>query len=79
MAYLLGALVVWVPLLALAGTVTWFCFALVREWEQRAQRRRRAAWWAANPYERGAARALDAIADRNGYAATLDEYGQLER
>lgn len=71
---LLGALVVWAPLLALSATVV-VC-AVVHAWQAwaRLQRRRRADWWASHPYERGGARAADAIADHNGWTDTLTEY-----
>lgn len=78
MAALLGALVVWVPLLTLALTMA-VC-AVAHAWQtwQRVQRARRAAWWAAHPYDRGEARALDAIAYRNGQVDTHAEYGRYE-
>ena len=76
MAALLGALVIWAPLLAIAGTIV-VC-AVVHAWQAwaRLQRRRRAGWWASHPYERGGTRAADAIADHNGYVDTYAQYGR---
>ena len=74
MMYLLGALVVWVPLLALAGTVA-VC-AIAHAWQawQRIQRARRAAWWAQQqPYDRARVRALEAYAWERGQREALAE------
>lgn len=74
MAYVLGALVVWVPLLAIAGTVA-VC-AVAHAWQvwQRVQRARRAAWWAAQqPYDRAKVRALEAYACERGGQDALRE------
>lgn len=71
---LLGALVVWVPLLALSLTVA-VC-AVAHAWQvwQRVQRARWAAWWAAQqPYDRAQVRALEAYAWERGGQDALRE------
>lgn len=74
MAAVLGALVVWAPLLALSATVV-VC-AVVHAWQAwaRLQRRRRADWWASQqPYDRARVRALEAYAWERGERDALAE------
>jgi hypothetical protein len=74
----LGALVVWVPLLALSLTVA-VC-AVAHAWQtwQRVKRARRAAWWAAQqPYDRAQVRAFEAYAWERGERDALAELEDL--
>lgn len=65
--YVLGALVVWAPLLAIAGAIVATAMRIVWQVWQRVQRARRAAWWAAQqPYDRAQVRMAETIAWERG-------------
>lgn len=75
-AQLLGALVVWVPLLAVSlGVSALIAMAVWFKW-QRLQRARAAAWWAAQqPYDRARIRTAETVAWENG---ERDELADIE-
>jgi len=78
-ARLLGALVVWVPLLAFSlGVSALIAMAVWFKW-QRVQRARAAAWWAAQqPYDKAQIRIAEEIGWRNGERDMLRQIAELE-